>query len=64
MSRSTGCSPRFTAEFLKHVVRMMEAAQARLIATGCAALDQGVFGNGKQPVRFDGIRTTPKAVQP
>jgi hypothetical protein len=53
-----------TAEFLKHVVRMMEAAQARLIATGCAALDQGVLGDGKQPVRFDGIRTTPKAVQP
>jgi hypothetical protein len=43
---------------------MMEAAQARLIATGCAALDQGVLGNGKEPVRFDGIRTTPKAVQP
>jgi hypothetical protein len=53
-----------TAEFLKHVVRMMEAAQLRLVATGCAAVEQGVLGDGKQPVRFEGIRTTPALVQP
>jgi hypothetical protein len=52
-----------TAEFPKHVVRMMESAEMRLIATGCAAVDQGVLGDGKQPVRFDGIRTTPKVVR-
>jgi hypothetical protein len=43
---------------------MIETAQIRLIATACAAFDKGVLGDGKQPVRFDGIRTTPKAVQP
>jgi hypothetical protein len=53
-----------TAEFLKNVVQMIETAQIRLIATACAAFDKGVLGDGKQPVRFDGIRTTPKAVQP
>jgi hypothetical protein len=53
-----------TAEFLKHVVQMMEAAQLRLIATGCAAVDQGILGDGKQPVRFEGIRTAPALVRP
>jgi hypothetical protein len=53
-----------TAEFLKYVVRMMESAQLRLIATGCAAVEQGVLGDGKQPVRFEGIRTAPALVQP
>jgi hypothetical protein len=52
-----------TAEFLKYVVGMIEAAQTRLIATACTALDQGVLGDGKQPVRFDGVRTTPKVVR-
>jgi hypothetical protein len=51
-----------TAEFLKHVVQMMEAAQLRLIATACAAVEQGELGDGKQPVRFEGIRTTPAVV--
>jgi hypothetical protein len=53
-----------TAEFLKHVVRMIEAAQTRLIATACTALDQGVLGDGEQPVRFEGARTMPKVVRP
>jgi len=53
-----------TAEFLKYVVRMMESAQTRLVATGCAAVEQGVLGDGKQPVRFEGIRTAPALVQP
>jgi hypothetical protein len=52
-----------TAEFLKHVVQMMEAAQLRLIATGCAAVDQGVLGDGNQPARFEGIRTAPALVR-
>jgi hypothetical protein len=53
-----------TAEFLKHVVQMMEAAQMRLIATGCAAVEQGILGDGKKPVKFDGIRTAPALVRP
>jgi hypothetical protein len=53
-----------TAEFLKHVVGMIEAAQTRLIATGCTAVDQGVLGDGKQPVRFEGVRTMPAVVGP
>ena len=53
-----------TAEFLKYVVQMMEAAQQRLVATGCAALEQGVLGDGKRPVRFEGIRTAPALVRP
>jgi len=51
-----------TAEFLKTVVGMIEAAQTRLIGTACSALDQDVLGDGQQPVRFDGVRTTPKVV--
>jgi hypothetical protein len=48
-----------TAEFLKSVVQMIESAQTRLIATGCAALERGIQGDGKQPVRFDGFHTKP-----
>jgi hypothetical protein len=53
-----------TAEFLKHVVRMMESAEMRLLATRCAAVEQGVLGDGKQPVRFEGVRTAPTLVRP
>lgn len=53
-----------TAEFLKSVIQMMESAQVRFIASGCAAVEKGVLGDGKQPVRFEGIRTAPALVRP
>ena len=34
----------------------------RGIATACAGFDQGVLGDGDQPVRFESIRTTPALV--
>lgn len=35
-----------TAEWLKAVVSMMEGAQLRLLAAACAAVDEGVVGEG------------------
>jgi hypothetical protein len=51
-----------TAEFLKSVVQMIECAATRLVATGCAAHEQGVLGDGKQPIRFDGFQIAPTLV--
>ena len=51
-----------TAEFLKSVVQMIDCAQTRLVATGCAALERGVLGDGKYPVRFEDFQTTPRLV--
>jgi hypothetical protein len=48
-----------TAEFLKYTVAMMESAYGRLLISACAALTEGVLGNGKQPLRFEGCTLRP-----
>jgi hypothetical protein len=52
-----------TAEFLKYTAGMMESAYARLLASACAALAEGVLGDGKQPLRFDGCQLRPTLVR-
>jgi hypothetical protein len=51
-----------TAEFLKYVAAMAETAVGRLMASGCAALERGVIGDGKQPVRLEGFQARPMLV--
>jgi hypothetical protein len=51
-----------TAEWLKGIVAMMEGAQTRLIAAGCAAVDEGVDGSGTLPLHLADIRSRPRAV--
>lgn len=48
-----------TAEFLKYVAAMAESALGRMMASGCAAIEQGVIGDGKRPVRLEGFQTRP-----
>jgi hypothetical protein len=52
-----------TAEFLKYTAGMMESAYARLLASACTALAEGVLGDGKQPLRFEGCQTRPTLVR-
>jgi hypothetical protein len=52
-----------TAEFLKYTAGMMESAYARLLASACAALAEGVLGDGKQPLRFEGCQMRPTLVR-
>jgi hypothetical protein len=51
-----------TAEWLKAVAFMMEGAQARLIASGCTAVDEGVIGDGTMPLHLADVRSTPRAM--
>jgi hypothetical protein len=51
-----------TAEWLKAVAYMMEGAQTRIIAAGCAAVDEGVTGDGLLPLHFAEVRSTPRIV--
>jgi hypothetical protein len=51
-----------TAEWLKAVAYMMEGAQARLLATLCAAADEGVVGRGKLPLHLAEVRSTPRVM--
>jgi hypothetical protein len=51
-----------TAEWLKAVAFMMEGAQGRLIAAGCAAVDEGVVGDGTLPLHLAEVRSTPRAM--
>jgi hypothetical protein len=51
------------AEFLKYTAGMMESAYARLLSSACAALAEGVLGDGKQPLRFEGCQTRPTLVR-
>ncbi|MEA2795243.1 MAG: hypothetical protein QOI87_2623 [Bradyrhizobium sp.] len=51
-----------TAEWLKAVAFMMEGAQARLIASACAAVDEGVIGDGTLPLHLADVRSTPRAM--
>ena len=48
-----------TAEWLKAVAFMTEGAQARLLASACAAVDEGVIGNGTLPLHLADVRSTP-----
>ena len=49
-----------TAEWLKAVASMMEGAQTRLIASACAAVDEGVAGDGTLPLHLAEVRSTPR----
>jgi hypothetical protein len=51
-----------TAEWLKAVALMMEGAQTRLIASACAAVDEGVIGDGTLPLHLADVRSTPRAM--
>jgi hypothetical protein len=51
-----------TAEWLKAVAFMMEGAQARLLASLCAAADEGVVGRGTLPLHLAEVRSTPRAM--
>jgi hypothetical protein len=51
-----------TAEWLRAVAFMMEGAQARLIASACTAVDEGVIGNGTLPLHLADVRSTPRAM--
>jgi hypothetical protein len=51
-----------TAEWLKAVAFMMEGAQARLIASACTAVDEGMIGNGTLPLHLADVRSTPRAM--
>lgn len=51
-----------TAEYLKGVAAMMEAAQTRLLAAACAAVDEGVIGDGVLPLHLAGVRSRPRTV--
>jgi hypothetical protein len=51
-----------TAEWLKAVAFMMEGAQARLIASGCTAVDEGVIGDGTLPLHLADVRSTPRSM--
>ena len=51
-----------TAEWLKAVASMMEGAQARVIASACTAVDEGVIGEGKLPLHLAEVRSTPRAM--
>jgi hypothetical protein len=52
-----------TAEFLKYTAGMLESAYARLLVSACAAEAEGVLGDGKQPLRFEGCQMRPKLVR-
>jgi hypothetical protein len=51
-----------THEFLKYIAAMMESAVHRIVISGCAALDQGILGDGKQPLNLEGFHRRPKLV--
>jgi hypothetical protein len=51
-----------TAEWLKAVALMMEGAQTRLIASACAAVDEGAIGDGTLPLHLADVRSTPRAM--
>src|SRR5450631_2708190 len=51
-----------TAEWLKVVASMMEGAQVRLFASACAAIDEGVVGDGTLPLHLAEVRSTPRAM--
>jgi hypothetical protein len=51
-----------TAEWLKAVAFMREGAQARLIASACTAVDEGVIGDGTLPLHLANVRSTPRAM--
>jgi hypothetical protein len=50
-----------TAEWLKGIAAMMEAAQARLIVAGCAAVDEGMIADGALHLH---LRSAPRSVVP
>jgi hypothetical protein len=52
-----------TAEFLKYTAGMLESAYARLLASACAAEAEGVLGDGKEPLRFEGCQMRPALVR-
>jgi hypothetical protein len=41
----------------------LESAYARLLASACAAEAEGVLGDGKQPLRFEGCQMRPALVR-
>jgi hypothetical protein len=51
-----------TAEWLKAIALMMEGAQTRLIASACAAVDEGVIGDGTLPLHLADVRSTPRSM--
>ena len=51
-----------TAEWLKAVAFMMEGAQARLLASLCAAADEGVVGRGTLPLHLADVRSVPRSM--
>jgi hypothetical protein len=51
-----------TAEWLKAIASMMEQAQTRLISAACAAVDEGVIGDGTLPLHLAEVRSTPRVM--
>jgi hypothetical protein len=51
------------AEFLKYTAAMLETVYARLLTSAYAALEQGIIGDGKQPIRFEGFEARPMLVR-
>jgi hypothetical protein len=51
-----------TAEWLKALASMLEGAQTRLIASACAAVDEGVIGDGTLPLHLADVRSTPRSM--
>jgi hypothetical protein len=51
-----------TAEWLKAVAAMMESAEARLIASACAAVDEGVIGDGTLPLHLAKVSSAPRSM--
>jgi hypothetical protein len=45
-----------TSEFLKFIAVMMGSPVDRIVVAGCAALDQGIIGDGKQPLNLEASR--------
>jgi hypothetical protein len=51
------------AEFLKYTAGMLEEVYRRLLVSAYTALDQGIIGDGKQPIRFEGFEGRPTLVR-
>src|SRR5262245_45809913 len=50
-------------EFLKYIAAMTESSLHRIVISGCAALDRGILGDGKQPLNLEGFHGRPKLVR-
>jgi hypothetical protein len=51
------------AEFLKYTAAMLETVYQRLLVSAYTALERGIIGDGKQPIRFEGFEARPTLVR-